>query len=140
MEDQPPTQPRSFWTKVSSAVSSPLVAISDATKKSPAVTLIAILLVVQPVVQTCIDLVKGLAEVKHDLDPSTRPVTKAELDIVNQKIDFNNQLILAGIRAKATPKVDKSSTSADNHPYSNLQQNLTDVQKKLDADYKGQKK
>lgn len=138
MEEQAPKKP--WYKRFADTVSSPASALSDATKHSPLITLFAIMLIVQPVIQTGIELIKEFAQVKRELDPASRPVTKAELEIVNQKIDFNNQLILAGIRAKATPKVDKSSTSADNHPYSNLQQNLTDVQKKLDADYKGQKK
>ncbi len=134
MEEQAPK--RSVWSKIGNAVTSPASAISNATKNSPLITLVAIMLVVQPVIQTGIELVKGLIQVKHDLDPSTRPVTKEELDIVNQKIDFNNELIitLLGGHVKKSP-VDKSHTSADNSSYEALQSRLASEQKKLDADF-----
>lgn len=138
MEEQIPKKP--WYKRFADTVSSPATALSDATKHSPLITLFAIMLIVQPVIQTGIELIKEFAQVKRELDPASRPVTKAELDIVNQKIDFNNQLILAQISGKKPTKVDKSTTTADSSAYSNLQQNLTDVQKHLDADYKGQKK
>ena len=141
MADETPT-PKSFWGKVGAVFSSPATALSNITKESPAMVLIAILLVVQPVVQTGIELIKEVAEVKQDLDPATRPVTKAELDIVNQKIDFNNQLILADIEADkekalafAHRGVDNQGKPLDHQNYQALQDKLSNVQKKLDTDY-----
>src|SRR5271167_337611 len=90
---------KGVWKRISSVVSSPLTSVSKMTKESPAMILIAILLVVQPIVQTGIELVKGLIEFKQDLDPNNRPVTKAELDVINSKIDFLEKLVLADTKA-----------------------------------------
>lgn len=154
-EQLPIDPPKGFWSKIGSAVTSPGVAISKATKESPAMVLIAILLVVQPIVQTGIELIRGLIEFRQELDPATRPVTKAELDIVNQKIDFNNSLILADIQADkekalafaqhrkanidgpvAPPSDKPSSDKPISQQYKDLQDKLTTVQKHLDSDYK----
>ena len=91
--------PKGIWSKVGSVVSSPLTSVSKMTKESPAMVLIAILLVVQPIVQTGIELVKGFVEFRQDLDPNSRPVTKAELDVINSKIDFLEKLVLEDTRA-----------------------------------------
>ncbi len=146
MSDETPT-PTTFWGKVGAVLSSPATALSNMTKNSPAMTLIAILLVIQPAVQTGIDLLKSLAEVKHDLNPETRPVTKAELDLVNQKIDFNNQLILADIQAdkeKALAfrhrSVDPKREKDDDRGYQQLQDKLTAIQKHLDSNFEKGKK
>jgi hypothetical protein len=147
-EQLPIDPPKGFWSKVGSVVTSPGAAFSKATKESPAMVLIAILLVVQPVVQTGIELVRGLIEFKQDLDPATRPVTKAELDIVNEKIDFNNKLILADIQAdkekalafahgKPQPIPAPINKPVDEQ-YKELQDKLTTVQKHLDSDFKHQ--
>ncbi len=139
MEEQTPK--KSWWKRFSDVVTSPASALSDATKHSPLITLFAIMLIVQPLIQTGIELIKEVASVKRELDPANRPITKAELDIVNQKIDFNNQLILATIQGKGVHKqVDKSTTTADSNEYHGLQSRLDGVQKKLDADFKSAKK
>lgn len=147
MEEETPK--KSYWKRFTETISSPASALSDATKHSPVITIFAILLIIQPVIQTGIEFVKGLAEVKQNLNPQTRPVTKAELDLVNQKIDFNNQLILADIQAdkdkekslNAHPRgVDKDGRVLDGKRYRALQDKLAGVQKNLDSDYSGHKK
>ena len=86
--------------------------------------------------QTGIELVKGLAEVKQDLDPSTRPITKAELDLVNDKIDYLQQLILAEIHNNQhNLGVDQSHGLVEDSKYKGFQNKLMGIQKKLDTDY-----
>lgn len=146
MTDESPKQ--SIWSKLGSFFSSPASALSDASKHSPVLTVLAIMFVIQPVVQTGIELIKEVVEVRQDLDPATRPITKAELDLVNQKIDFNNQLILADINADKEKAlafanhrgVDKANEPLDHQTYDALQQKLTTVQQNLDDKFKARKK
>lgn len=150
-EEQLPIEPpKGIWSKIGAVVSSPGAAISKVTKESPAMVLIAILLVVQPIVQTGIELVRGLIEFRQELDPASRPVTKAELDIVNEKIDFNNKLILADIQADKEKALAFAHGRAAPQPppplgdkpvdqqYSDLQNKLSKVQKNLDDNYRHQ--
>lgn len=130
------SSPKSFWDKIGAVLTSPATALSNATRESPAVVLVAIVLVVQPIMQTGIELVKGLAEVKQDLDPSTRPITKAELDLVNDKIDYLQQLILAEIHNNQhNLGVDQSHGLVEDSKYKGFQNKLMGIQKKLDTDY-----
>jgi len=131
---------KGIWNKTREIVSSPVSAISKMTKESPAMVLIAILLVVQPVVQTGIDLVRSFIEFKQDLDPNTRPVTKAELDVINSKIDFLEKLVLADTAddRKLLNSQLKRST-AKSVDYDSLKKKLDDVEKKADEDYKEHK-
>ncbi len=143
MEEQIPP-PKGFWSNVGNIVSSPVAAISKMTKESPAMTLIAILLVVQPIVQTGIDLVKGLIEFKQDLDPKSRPSTRAELDIVNAKIDFLQQLIVNDMKNDAERETNRHrhiSPPVDNTQpkpvdFDTLKKSLADVQHKADEDFR----
>lgn len=146
-----PTPKRSWWQAIVDACSSPMDALTHITKQSPLVAILAVVFVLQPVISTAIDLVKELVEVRQTLDPSTRPITKAELDIVNTKIDFIQSLIVTDMQndAKAAeerrehwhssqPPVDQTRDKVV--PYVALQKKLTDVQSKLDKDYKVQAK
>lgn len=124
------TPGESFWARLR----------ATATGHGPAMTVCAILLVAQPVIQTTIEVVQELIAVKQDLDPSTRPVTKAELDIVNQKIDYNNQLILAAIARQQSrsnaAKVDIPLIAADSKDYKALDDKLSGAETKADVAFK----
>ncbi len=144
--------PKGMWQRIGTVVSSPLTSVTKMTKESPAMVLIAILLVVQPIVQTGIELVKGLIEFKQDLDPNNRPVTKAELDVINSKIDFLEELVLTDTKEdrerlnrqdtwmdKKKPKPVVVIPQPDVTPdtvYNSLKQKLDDVTKKADANFK----
>ena len=146
MEEQTPKKSR--WKRFSDAITSPASALSDATKHSPLITLFAIMLIVQPLIQTGIELIKEVASVKRELDPATRPITRAELDIVNQKIDFLQQLIVADVKGDAehegnrrhhvSPPVD--NTQPKPVDFDTLKKTLADVEHKADEDYKVQSK
>jgi len=142
MEEQTPKKSR--WKRFSDAITSPASALSDATKHSPLITLFAIMLIVQPLIQTGIELIKEVASVKRELDPATRPITRAELDIVNQKIDFLQQLIVADVKGDANrhhhvaPPVD--NTQPKPVDFDTLKKTFADVEHKADEDYKVQSK
>lgn len=151
MEDLP-TPKKTLWQQVMDTVTSPMAALSHITKESPLIAILAIVFVFQPVISTGIDLVKELVEVRQTLDPSKRPVSKSELDIVNAKIDFIQSLIVTDMQndAKAAEErrehwhasqpmaVDKTPEKVV--PYVELQKKLSAVQSKLDKDYKAQPK
>lgn len=102
------TSPKpSIWQQVLKVVKNPISALSDKTKDSPLITIIAIVFVLQPVLSTGVDLIKGMIEVKEQLNPNNRPVTKGELDIVNSKIDFIQQLIVTDMQKDAAAEEDR---------------------------------
>jgi len=154
------TPPKGIWNKTREIVSSPVTAITKLTKESPAMVLIAILLIVQPIVQTGLDLMRSFIEFRQDLDPNNRPVTKAELDVINSKIDFLEKLVLANTQAdqerlnrqdvwmdsrkKGAIPAPLPTPSAPpvvvapppNIGYDSLNKKLNDVSKKADEEFK----
>lgn len=81
----------------------------------------------QPVISTGIGIFHEFREVKHVMNPANRPVTEQELDIVNQKIDFMQQLIVEEVNNKKP-----ANPSAQ---LEHLQGQLNQIQKKLDNAY-----
>ena len=134
--------------------------------KSPLLTVLAVVFLLQPVISTTVDLIDEWRSVKQDMDPGARPVTKNELDIVNKKIDFLQDLILeemdkqpkpAAKVAKVVPTlhqhiqlVDQPTNSPVEPPsplldnrkdaLKGLQDQLSTVQKQLDDAWKKQPK
>lgn len=136
----------SLWQQFIAVCKNPISTLSDKTKDSPLVTILAIVFILQPVISTTVDIVKAMVEVKQTLDPLTRPVTKAELDIVNAKIDFIQQLIVTNMQRDTSSKPNPVITSPVVKspekvvPYVELQRKLNDVQTRLDLNYKSQAK
>jgi hypothetical protein len=106
MEDQSPklaqkVKKKTFWQQAGSVLKNPIAILSDKTKDSPLVTILAIVFILQPVISSSVGLIKDMIEVKQSLDPGNRPVTKDELEIVNQKIDFIQKLIVTDMEKDA---------------------------------------
>jgi hypothetical protein len=95
------TPNKTIWQQLGALFKNPISILSDKTKDSPLITILAIVFVLQPVMSTSVSLVKDMIEVKQSLDPGGRPVTKSELDIVNTKIDFIQQLIVTDMQKDA---------------------------------------
>lgn len=153
---------KTFWQQVVTLCKSPVSILTDKTKDNPLITILAIVFVLQPIISSGISLVKDTIEVKQTLDPNNRPVTKGELDIVNTKIDFIQQLIVtdmqndaAAEQAKNNHKHLRSTPSVASTPvngvssdakvdirskFSDLNKKLQMVQKTLDSQYKNAKK
>jgi hypothetical protein len=88
---------KSFLHHLVDAVKNPSTILTGATK-SPWLAAIAVVFLLQPLISTTIDLFREYRNVKQSLDPSTRPVTKAELVLINEKIDLiYNKLIERGL-------------------------------------------
>lgn len=136
------TPSKGKWATIVEAVGNPFTFLTTWTKKSPLLSILAVVFLVQPVISTVISFVSEWRSVKEQLDPSKRPVSKAELDLVNTKIDFLQTLIVEDMKNDAKVEhpgsVDQTPTKVV--PYVELQKKLTDVQQKLDKDFKGQAK
>lgn len=153
LNKQDPKEKKSRWKTIVEAISSPMDFLQHWSSKSPLLTVLAVVFLLQPVISTAIDLIDEWRNVKQDMDPSNRPVTKAELDIVNKKVDFVQQLIVTEMNNRHEHE---STHDAKTHaptpvPASNpdvvaptqklkaLQSQLDTVQKKLDTDFVKQK-
>lgn len=124
-----------LWQQFLAACQSPLTALKNKSKESPIVTIIAIAFLAQPVFSTGVTIVQGIVSVRQQFDPNQRPVTKGELDLVNQKIDFVQKLIEQDMANDQSIKPVVVTV-----PYHQLQNQLTTVQKKLDTKYEASKK
>lgn len=147
-----PKEKKSRWKTIIEAISSPMDFLQHWSSKSPLLTVLAVVFLLQPVISTSIDLIDEWRSVKTDLDPQKRPVTKAELDIVNQKVDFVQQLIVTemnnrhtheNISVKPHISTPEPASTPDvvvpTQKLQALQSQLDNVQKKLDNDYAKQK-
>lgn len=136
---QDPNEDKSRWQSILDAMSSPIDFLHNWTSKSPLLTVLAVVFLVQPVISTGIDLINELRHVKHATNPLNRPVTEQELDIVNQKINFLQQLIIADLTGKRsaqqTRASDVISTATKPQSWQQLQKKLDTVQKQLDNTY-----
>lgn len=144
---------KSRWKAFLEVISSPMDFLQHWSKKSPLLTILAVVFLLQPVISTSIDLIDEWRSVKQDMDPGKRPVTKDELDIVNKKIDFLQQLIVAEVNSRhdhthdgahhpPTPVAVVPPPAVADAPTSklhDLQEQLDTVQKKLDSDFMKQK-
>lgn len=135
-QDPITTQNKSFWATIVEAIGNPFTYITTWTKKSPLITILAVVFLVQPVISTGISIISEWRSVKQQLNPSTRPVTKGELDLVNAKIDFLQKLIVTDMQQDVATAHSVAKAHDKVVPYVELQKKLTDVQSKLDKDYK----
>ncbi len=152
--NQDPKEKKSRWKTIIEAVSSPMDFLQHWSSKSPLLTVLAVVFLLQPVISTTIDLIDEWRSVKQDLDPNMRPVTKAELDIVNKKVDFVQQLIVTEMNNRHQHESTHDAQShaptpvqpvnpdvvAPTQKLHDLQSQLDTVQKKLDSDFVKQKK
>lgn len=106
MADEP-TPKLSIWRQFLKVVKNPISVLSDKTKDSPLITIMAIVFILQPIITTGIELVKGMVEVRDQLKPGNRPITKNELEIVNSKIDFLQQLIVTDMQRDAAAEEER---------------------------------
>lgn len=91
------TQKKTIWQSISDAVRNPASILSGASK-SPIITGLAIVFLVQPIVMTGLSLFREWRSVQQVMSPESRPVTKAEFQILNEKVDFiTQQLIIKAI-------------------------------------------
>ena len=109
-----------------------------AARKSPLTLVLAVVFVVQPVVSTGFDLIGDISFLRQKLDPSTRPVTKAEFDLLNAKVDTLQSSLNEDIKKdKEIIGGQKKAPAANYGQYSDA---LTTLQKKLDTAYIERKK
>lgn len=148
---QDPNTKKSLWGTILQVITSPVDFLQHWSKKSPLLTVIAVVFLLQPVISTSIDVIDEWRTVKENLNPGKRPVTKDELDIVNQKIDFLQQLLVTQVQQRHSKVVIhkdvensniKQPTSApaalppgSNQELQNLQTKLASVEKQADADW-----
>lgn len=146
---QDPKEKKSIWKTIVEAISSPMDFLQHWSSKSPLLTVLAVVFLLQPVISTAIDLIGEWRSVKQDMDPETRSVTKAELEIVNKKVDFVQQLIVTEMNnrhvhesthdakphAPVPVALPNSDVVAPTQKLKALQSQLDTVQKKLDTDF-----
>lgn len=126
-----------------SAIRSPMAAVKNASKENPFVSIIAIVLIAQPIVSAGTNLVQELMAVHTALDVDDRPVTERELNIVNSKIDFLQNLVVQDMQgdreiingAKAHENSGSVASPSNEQSYEQLKQKLDQVQQKLNATY-----
>lgn len=128
--------------------------IHNGAKQSPIIVILAVVFFVEPFVSFMFSVVDDVVAVKQRFDPSLRPVTEGELTIVNSKINLIQQELVTKTQQETGHKVLNANrvsshavvgaTPADTVnknvvPFQQLQDNLNDVQQKLDAQYQKQK-
>jgi hypothetical protein len=109
-------------------------------RKSPLALVLTIVFIVQPIASTVFSFVDDVAFVRQKLDPSQRPVTKAEFDLLNAKIDTLQDMMKDDIKKdrELINGQEKSAPKANN--YGQIQDTLATLQKKLDTAYVEKKK
>lgn len=109
--------------------------IIDATKKSPLALVLAVVFVIHPIVSLVFGFIGDVTFLKQELDPTLRPVTVAELNLINQKIDSLEAMIEQD--RKTDEKIlAKSAEHPNIKSFKQAQSTLDDLQKKLDKDFK----
>lgn len=136
------TKVRGWWTDFMEWMTSPWATFEKA-KKSPVTWVLVIVFIVQPVANFGLSLYQAYEFGKQEFHPEDRPVTEAEFNLMNIKIDalqassIEEGVVINSLVAKDRQALEDAKKRHEDAivKYVQAQENLTGVQKKLDADY-----
>lgn len=118
-----------FWTSFMEAVQSPYEYITHWTSKSPLLTILAVVFLLQPIISTCIDVVHTWKQIAN---PKERPISKEEFDLLNQRVAFLQGVVVAHMNQDA---VLNRASGTELKPLADTQKQLDSLSKKLDTAY-----
>lgn len=121
-----------FWKAFFEAIQSPYNFITHLSTKSPLLTALAVVFLLQPIVSTGVSIVE---EWRTVVNPLERPIKREEFDLLTKRVDFLQQLIVQDMQNDLAEHA-KGTRNQEIKKLRIEQQQLDALSKKLDNQYR----
>lgn len=136
------TKIQNLWLSIMSLMSDPWTAFHKA-RKSPLVIVLAVVFVVQPLVDFGISVVSDYSYVQEKINPGLRPITEEEFNLLNIKVNavhdeveqVERKMAIAEGKKPTDDDADKAFHNPSSKTLSEANGQLMALEQKLNAEY-----